>query len=115
MMKEEEQIKMLLGSRKNPFSVPEGYFDQLAGNIIGQLPQEQPKPARIRMLRPLLYAAASVCLAIMGVAIYQFNASTAQPALALQETHYTDSYIEDVADYAMLDNEDIYNSLLADI
>jgi hypothetical protein len=28
---------------------------------------------------------------------------------------YSDSYIDEAADYAMLDNEDIYASLLADI
>ena len=104
--------------KKNPFTVPEGYFDQLANQVIGQLPKEEErKPAMLRRLRPLLYAAACTGLAIFGISIYlNDNASEQMPTeTALQETFYNDSFIDDAADYAMLDNDDIYSNLLADI
>lgn len=120
MMNEEEYIRQKMGER-NPFTVPEGYFDQLAQQIIDRLPAEdaKPKPSAIeRYLRPLLYAAACLAIAVMGTAIYTNRNLTAdQQQLAQQETvtSYSDSYIDEAADYAMLDNAEIYNSLLADM
>ena len=125
MTNEEVFIKEKMGSR-NPFTVPEGYFDQLTAQIISQLPDEQtdsskPAPARvavIRRLRPLLYAAACLAIAIFGVTIYlNKNIADDQLHLAQQQeaTIYSDAYIDEAADYAMLDNEDIYAGLLADL
>lgn len=123
MMNEEEYIRNKMDQRPSPFRVPEGYFEQLSDRIMSRLPQEepaqQPKPALIRRLRPLLYAAACVCIAVFSVAIYfnHHNAEqqTATAALQQQDTYYNDTYIDEAADYAMLDNEEIYYSLLADI
>lgn len=136
MTNEEIFIKEKMGSR-NPFTVPEGYFDQLAGQIIDQLPCKEASltdttasrasgladttPARtadIRRLRPLLYAAACFAIAIFGVAIYlNKNLTDDQLHLAQQQEAgiYSDTYIDEAADYAMLDNEDIYAGLLADL
>ena len=109
--------------QKNPFTVPEGYFDQLAQQVIDRLPAEEaakPKPqpkAILRYLRPLLYAAACVAIAVIGTAIYtNRNLETGQQQLAQQDAIiYSDSYIDEAADYVMLDNAEIYNSLLADM
>ncbi|MBQ8463723.1 MAG: hypothetical protein IJ544_06365 [Prevotella sp.] len=122
MMNEEEYIRNKMSQRPNPFRVPEGYFDQLTDRVMSRLPQEesvQTKPTLIRRLRPLLYAAACVCIAVFSVAIY-FNHHNAEQqaataALQQQDAYYNDSYIDEAADYAMLDNEEIYYSLLADI
>lgn len=151
-MNEEKYIREKMGTR-NPFTVPEGYFDQLAEQIINRLPAEagesgaNPKyaavgadsstgskyaavgatpsvcppssPAIVRYLRPLLYAAACAVLAI-AVGIVFRNSTDVSPDQYVahhQETNatYSDTYIEEMADYAMLDNEDIYASLLADL
>mgnify|MGYP006988864860 CR=1 FL=1 len=136
MTNEEVFIKEKMGSR-NPFTVPEGYFDLLATQIIGKLPDEQPglsddvasedpgmakpTPARvavIRHLRPLLYAAACAVFAVFGVTIYlNKHLSDDQLHLAQQQENafYSDTYIDEAADYAMLDNDDIYAGLLADL
>jgi len=125
MTNEEVFIKEKMGNR-NPFTVPEGYFDQLAEQIITKLPSEETgssdsAPARtavIRRLRPLLYAAACVAIAVFGVTIYlNKNFTDDQLHLAQQQENaiYSDAYIDEAADYAMLDNEDIYAGLLADL
>lgn len=119
MFSEEEYIKSKLGSR-NPFTVPEGYFEQLTAQVMEKLPEQKPKrPAIIRYLRPVLYAAACICLAVFGIAIYQNldrqSADTLQSNIPQMSMEYNDAFIDEAADYAMLDNEDIYASLLADM
>lgn len=119
MMNEEEYIREKMGTR-NPFTVPEGYFDQLAEQIIESLPADaSPRPAIIRYLRPLLYAAACVALAVAVSIVFRNSANVATDHYVAQhqETNatYSDAYIDEMADYAMLDNEDIYASLLADL
>ena len=125
MMNEEDFIKSKMGTR-NPFVVPEGYFDQLTAQVMQKIEAEEEqkktrkaKPAILRTLRPLLYAAACTCIALFGVAIYQHLNHEVSETQELQSnivvTDYTDSYIEECADYAMLDNDDIYASLLADM
>ena len=132
MTNEEKYIREKMGTR-NPFTVPDGYFEHLSQQIIDRLPadvgadsvpaREEPaearivrKPAIVRYLRPLLYAAACAVLAIAVGTFYRNvgTADTEQLVAHQQEpvTTYSDTYMEDMADYAMLDNEDIYASLL---
>lgn len=119
-MNEDAYIREKLGTR-NVFTVPDGYFDQLAGQVIGRLPADDAAPgtAAVRYLRPLLYAAACVALAIaVGVALHSGTDTAGESLVAGQTeagTAYSDTYMEEMADYAMLDNEDIYASLLADL
>ena len=109
----EYDIKERIG-QKNPFKVPEGYFDQLTAQVMSNLP-ERKKKARIVSLRPFLYAAASVALVfVMGWSFYLHQNKDEQtlasntPAAA---TYESSSYIDDAADYAMLDNVEIYACL----
>ena len=127
MTNEEKYIREKMGTH-NPFTVPDGYFEQLSQQIIDRLPAEGAapvpartghKPAIVRYLRPLLYAAACAVLAIAVGIVFRNSATTGteQFVAQQQETNvtYSDTYIDDMADYAMLDNEDIYASLLADL
>ena len=144
-MNEEKYIREKMGTR-NPFTVPDGYFDQLAQQIIDRLPADgqtqeaastttgvgknvsgelqspvspSPRPAIVRYLRPLLYAAACAALAIVVGTVYRNTATADSEQLVAHQqeivTTYSDTYMEDMADYAMLDNEEIYASLLADL
>jgi hypothetical protein len=121
-----------MGTR-NPFTVPDGYFDKLADQVIGRLPAEsvsaEPadgpvpavtgkpgKPAAVRYLRPLLYAAACALVLVVSVWLWQSvpDASVAtQPAaqLAAQQEQTVDETFDEAADYMMLDNQDIYTYL----
>ena len=115
MENEEKYIREKLG-HTNPFRVPEGYFDQLTSQVMSQLPERCQK-SRVISLRKWYYAAACVAaVAIMGFTFlfHQEAEGGEQPVVASVETNNIDnSYIDDAADYAMLDNSEIY-AYLAD-
>ena len=122
MMNEEEYLRSRMGT-KNPFTVPEGYFEQLTAQVMDRLPEKKPaKVAIMKRLRPWLYAAACVCVGVF-VAAVAFNQQTEdlqgqqQMANMGQENvnYYSDSYIDEAADYAMIDSQEIYSYLLADM
>ena len=110
MENEEKYIREKVG-RENPFRVPEGYFDQLSARVMEQLPERQRK-SRLVQLRPWYYAAACVAaVAVMGLT-FHFHAGTGQSsAVAYAETNTDNTYIDEAADYAMLDNNEIYACL----
>ena len=130
MMNEDVLIESKMGKR-NPFKVPEGYFDQLTEQVMQMIPEENTQTAQVqvmnpaknailRSLRPLFYAAACSCIAVFGVATYLHLNKEVNDTQQLQSNivtvhSYSDSYIEEATDYAMLDNDDIYASLLADM
>ena len=103
--------------RENPFRVPDGYFDQLTQQVMSRLPErtahdEQPAQARRAALRPLLYAAASVVVAVViGVTTYFQLRPQDEESMTAGTEHVGGSYIDEAADYAMLDNMDIYACL----
>ena len=107
MENEEKYIREKLG-QNNPFRVPEGYFDQLTERVMAQLPERRPK-SRLVTLRPWLYAAACVAVvAVMGLT-FHFHQSAEEQQMANMTANNTEiSYIEEAADYAMLDNAEIY-------
>ena len=78
-MNEEKYIEERVGKR-NPFQVPEGYFDSFADRMMQQLP-ERPvsveaspkvrKPALTVRMRPWLYAAACALVLVVSVWMWQ--------------------------------------------
>ena len=113
-MNEEKYIEERVGKR-NPFLVPDGYFDHLPEQFMNTLPERKPR-AKYVWLNPLRYAAAVVCVLAMG-AMTWFALSTSpdvqQPIQAETIQVPSDVAFEEAADYALIDNSDIY-SLLAD-
>ena len=127
---EEKEIKERFG-QVNPFRVPDGYFDQLTERVMSQLPEREqtaehvslsssrPK-SRLVALRPWMYAAACMVAAVfMGVALY-FHQTKEEQTLANADvnasastTNTESQYIDEYADYVMLDNAEIY-AYLAD-
>ena len=112
MTNEELYLKERVG-QKNPFRTPEGYFDQFTANIMAQLPERQPMESKsvakkVAMpIRHWFYAAA--CVAALLVTAFSFhfhNTSDNQ-----QQVAFSEAYIDEAADYAMLDNTDIYQLL----
>ena len=122
-MEQEEKILMEQFGRQNPFRVPEGYFDSLTERVMTQLPervvkqQTERKPkSRLVALRPWLYAAACfAAVAVLGLTYHFRQAETTQQVAATEITAPApdNSYVDDAADYAMLDNVEIY-AYLAD-
>lgn len=108
-----------------PFKVPEGYFDTLQERVMARLPEREAVlidlSAERRRQRRLFvrWAAAAVCLcmAVGGSVAYwsqqdatgQARYAEAQQGMKMAEGE--DSYIDEVADYTMMDNADIYTYL----
>lgn len=113
-MNEEDFIRKLTEQKSNPFRTPEGYFDRLADDIISRLPEER-TPARRRQWRPWLYAAAFVGVVALSTTLYLSHPSDNATGTEALTASYSDSYFDDVVDYAMVDNQEIYASLLADM
>lgn len=112
VMNDEEYIKERIG-KENPFRVPDGYFDGLASTVMARLPDEQRKAIIAELPRKwgvkhFLYVAACVCAAVFGVAVYTTTFTDNTEPKQAQNTVSHDSYMEDVADYTMMDNTDIY-------
>ena len=113
-MDREKFLEQRLG-RKQPFKVPNGYFEDFATQIMDKLPEKElqvieMKPRGWRRFRPIAYAAASVCAAIFCVGAYLHSGSSenvAQPVANVQKTSAY-SAIDEAADYAMMDNVDFY-------
>lgn len=107
-MTEEKYIEELVG-RRNPFRVPDQYFDHFADQMMQQLPERKARRKSI-WLRPVFYAAASVCALVISVAVYLALPERGQSPvrqLAVQQEDVNTSF-DEAADYMMLDNHDIY-------
>ena len=81
-MKEENELRKKYGA-PNPFTVPEGYFENLAGKVMEQLPekesQPQPEVTMWERVRPWVYMAAMFCGLMFGVRV-MVNPSIRFPA-----------------------------------
>ena len=118
-MTDEERIIQENMGKQNPFRVPDGYFDRFAEQLMEQLPERQVEaPKRtvlLKIWRPVLLAAACTCVAIFSVTLYLNHSkqqTTTEPAVATVITTTADEdFMDEAADYAMLDNADIYACL----
>ena len=124
----EEKYLIEKVGKENPFKVPEGYFDTLSSQIMAKIEAEgvaprdiktgKEKRAKVLWLRPVLYAAASVCALFISVVAYQSHSDkgTAAPTQTVVANNQMlmDDYFDEAADYVMLDNQDIYAYLSSD-
>lgn len=109
----ESYIKKLCG-KERPFSVPQGYFSDFSEKIVGQLPRVEHKVVKLGIWQRFRYAiavAACLCIMLVGGAAYMaissVNDNVALDNSGANESNFYNS--EDcIADYSMLDNEDIY-------
>lgn len=122
-MTDNEGLITKMRGKENPFRVPEGYFDGLTERVMANLPdvnEGQAKEAMVaemprhRVNKAWLCIAASLCVAIFGSTVYLGKLSsndsnnTPQATTAQAPSISQDEYVEEVADYAMMDNSDIY-------
>lgn len=115
-MSDEKYIEERVG-RRNPYQVPEGYFDAFASQLMQQLPERPVKARQVRMRRSLYIAAACIAvLFISGAAWLFMSQPETQPQTPVQMAAQQESMeesIDEAADYMMLDNHEIY-ALLSD-
>lgn len=119
-MREEDIIRKKFG-KNEPFTVPENYFADFAERLMNELPEKnapvENKPAaKVRHLRYWLATAAVLCsVAVTGAWVYLRQASASRTPVAsvavehdLNVAPETESvYMEDMLDYAMVDNSEI--------
>lgn len=107
-MTREEKILNQLDSQKNPFLVPEGYFQELPNRIIDRIhniPVQQ-KKKRNSAVRWIIAAVMTAVVCSAGFALYD---NGEQDDLLTQQID--SEYIEDALDYTMINNHDIENYL----
>lgn len=118
-MKEENKLKLKYGTR-NPFRVPDNYFEQFTSRIMEQLPEHQTgenevrEPSRWQRLRPFLYMAAMFCLLLTGGKWLQFYTEHQQATETTEQTAQSTeeyNYMDDMINYAMIDEELVYSYL----
>lgn len=127
MMKEEKILKEKFG-KVNPFTVPEGYFDSFADNLMEQLPVMDARVIDMRtqswwQRMPLgKVAAIASVVAILGCGalfLTHHDGRGRTPMASVDASHAQEANSEygtfdEMADYAMMDNQDIYVSLVAE-
>ncbi|MBR5935963.1 MAG: hypothetical protein IKZ89_07420 [Bacteroidaceae bacterium] len=120
-MKKESLYKIDERQARRPFTVPQGYFENLTQNIMASLPeQESIYSSKIIVtpwmrIRPYLYAAAAFagiffCLKA-AVGINSRN-NEAQYAQAEETTIYSDEYIDSFLETAMINDYTLYYTLV---
>lgn len=116
MKKEEYIIKQKLGNQ-NPFRVPDGYFDELTSKVMSQIPEHETHVVNMRprwyRYRTGIVAAACVVAAFFSVGTYLHLQQNEPSQVASTQQYYydADATMDAMANYAMLDNEEIYASL----
>lgn len=100
--------------KESPFTVPAGYFAKMQEEVMGKLPEREHSMEAVSLrrhafLRPVMTAAASVCVAVFGVTAYLhfFNPDSRQEETESAQALYSSA--DEVSDYIGMDNEDIYD------
>jgi hypothetical protein len=118
MIKEEKYLVDRFG-KKQPFSVPEGYFDQFASQFMEQLPEREEEAVVVRLDSHSRWStirrwsvAACLAVALAGVGMWAFQGESSKATGAADAGQFAASNyntaIDQAADYAMMDNGDIY-------
>ncbi len=123
MYKDENLLIQKLG-RQRPFKVPEGYFDDFANNIMNKisavegLSSENTVEADIhvnvwyKMRRYVMAASVTLVLGISSILYFSSHNTGSRSQYVSSGSSYTqDEDVDQMADYAMIDNEYIYASL----
>lgn len=116
-MKEEDKLNKKYG-KENPFTVPEGYFDNLTHEIMSKLPEketiftEEKEISMWQRVRPWLYMAA-MFIAILLPIRFMINQTTnpdedAITATSIENEVYEDDYIDVIVNQSMMDDYSLY-------
>ena len=118
-MKQEDIIKAKAG-QENHFRVPDGYFDNFTERMMAQLPEQDSHAGQtatpsgrkpVKMWKLIGACAASVAAVVITATTFLTDNNTADSDTVARTQTETVSeherYIDEVADYAMMDNADI--------
>lgn len=117
-MNKEERIILDKFGKNCHFTVPEGYFDQLKSQVMERLPEPEaqviPLVPTWRRYRAVIITAACSLIAVFGIGNYfqaQRQSSSGSHSMIVYESESNSFALDEAADYAMLDNNEIYASL----
>lgn len=106
---------------RRPFTVPEGYFDNLTQDIMASLPQQESVYSTTitvtpwMRIRPYLYAAAAfvgIFFCIKAAVGINSRNNAAEMAQVEETTIYSDEYIDSFLETAMIDDWTLYYTLV---
>lgn len=115
-MKEEDELLKKYGTR-NPFAVPEGYFENFSKGLMDKLPEKEQMPApetanTWQRIKPWVYMAAMFCGLMFTVRVVVGPPKQDTPIFTSAETEqFSDEYIETILDHSMMDDYALYQYL----
>ena len=121
MKQEDDEIRKRCGKR-TPFTVPEGYFDELASKVMEQLPQETPqmhKPVPLwTRMKPWMYLAAMFAGIFFMVRAFvgqkQDGGTPGTPdtqTISVNLSEIPEEDIDPIVDQTMMDDYTLYRYL----
>lgn len=116
-MKEENELLKKYGT-KNPFKVPEGYFENFSKELMIQLPERQAVSApqaeitTWQRIKPWVYMAAMFCGLMFSVRVVVGPPKQDTPLFTAAETEQiSDEYMETILNHSMMDDYTLYQYL----
>lgn len=99
----------------SPFTVPEGYFDSFADRMMASLPEKEARRVAVspwwHRYRYALATAACICGLVFGVSVFVNKQRADRMVASSVQSATSEVTFDEMADYAMYDNGDIYASL----
>lgn len=117
-MKEEDEIMKKLG-KDNPFTVPEGYFQNFTDEVMNKLPEKKEIPTETKVrkwdrIRPWVYMAAMFAGAFLITKIASFHHQQDNPIAKTEtktEQQMSDEEISTIINNTMMDDYALYQYL----
>lgn len=114
-------------SKRSPFKVPEGYFENFAAQMMTQIPEtdfvkesqtaikvemSEPRISILTRIKPYIYLAATICGLVFGIKVYQsqkqqYVGKNQTPVTTISKDQAT-QYVDDACDFMMIDDHDVY-------
>ena len=109
-MKEEELFQRI--GKDNPFTVPDGYFENLTENVMASLPEKELPEQKVLTLRdkikPYIYLAAMFVGAALIIQFLNYQKMNDPEYIEQQEAQYETQMIDNVMDNSMMDYYSLY-------
>ena len=117
MEKYEQELFKKFGKNR-PFTVPDGYFEDFSARLMNSLSDSNDTKRVLtfrskKFVRLFRYAAVACFVVVFSVlGINSFLTAENSIEASVAEQHYNgDKLFDQIADYAMMDNEDYYATL----
>lgn len=114
---EEKRILRKIGT-KNPFTVPEGYFDSFPQELMEKLPEKEPllsvsEPTLWQRVKPWIYMTAMFCGIMLSVRIFVGEPPKQEefPITYIEAESLSDEEWEIISDGSMIEDYELYNYL----